>query len=110
MRHRYSNAGKPPRHAAAKDIRLRFDRGCSKPRWDVEPGQCSADIVSERRQRAAMHMAAVVEMAVIGIEFADQLILVGVGNADTEVSRHTGTGGGRGHRRAPICGKDSGLS
>jgi hypothetical protein len=44
-----------------------------------------------------MHMAAVVEMTLIDIEFAGQLILVCVGNADAEVSRHTGTGGGRGH-------------
>jgi hypothetical protein len=56
----------------------------------------------------AMHMAAVVEMTVIDIEFADQLIPVGVGNADAEVFRHTGMGGGRGHRRAPIRGKNSG--
>src|SRR3984893_3980466 len=47
-----------------------------------------------------MHMAAVVEMTVIDIEFADQLILVGVGNADAEVSRHTGSGRGRSHRLA----------
>ncbi len=44
----------------------------------------------------------------IDIEFADQLVLVGVGNADAEVFRHTGMGGGRGHRRAPIRGKSSG--
>ena len=43
---------------------------------------------------AAVHMPAVVEMTVIGIEFADQLILVGVGNADAEVFRHTGYGQG----------------
>ncbi len=54
-----------------------------------------------------MHMAAVVEMTVIDIEFADQLVIVGVGNADAEVFRHTGTGGGRGHRRAPFRGKNS---
>ena len=107
---RHSNAGQPPWHAGAKDIRLRFDRGCPKPRRDVEPGQSSAEIIGERRQRTAMHMAAVVEMTVIDIEFADQLILVGVGNADAEVSRHTGMGGGRGHRRAPIRGKNSGQS
>jgi hypothetical protein len=57
-----------------------------------------------------MHMAAVVEMAVIDIEFTDQLILGGIGNADAEVFRHTRTGGGRGHRRAPIRGKNSGRS
>ena len=68
---RYSDAGKPPRRAGAKDIRLRLDRGCPKPRWDVEPGQCPAEIVGERRQRTAMHMTAVVEMTVIHIEFAD---------------------------------------
>jgi hypothetical protein len=33
-------------------------------------------------------------MTVIDIEFTDQLILGGVGNADAEVSRHTGRGGG----------------
>jgi hypothetical protein len=88
---RYSNAGKPPRRAGAKDISSSTRSGCPKPRWDVEPGQCSAEIVGERRQRTAMNMAAVVEMTVIHIEFADQLILVGVGNADAEVSRHTGT-------------------
>ena len=44
-----------------------------------------------------MHTAAVVEMTVIHIELADQLILVGFGNADAEMFRHTGTGGGRGH-------------
>src|ERR1700730_17708579 len=49
-------------------------------------------------------------MTVIDIEFADQLILVGVGNADAEVPRHTGTSGDRGHRRAPIRGKNSGRS
>jgi hypothetical protein len=54
-----------------------------------------------------MHMAAVVEMTVIDIEFADQLILGGVGNAYAEVFRHTGMGGGRGHSRAPIRGKNS---
>ena len=68
---RYGNPGQPPWHARAKDIRLRFDRGCPKPRWDVEPGQSSAEIIGERRQRTAMHMAAVVEMAVIHIEFAN---------------------------------------
>ena len=57
-----------------------------------------------------MHVAAVVEMTVIDIEFADQLILGGVGNAYAEVFRHTGTGGGRGHRRAPIRGRNSGRS
>jgi hypothetical protein len=40
-----------------------------------------------------MHVAAVVEMTVIDIEFADQLILGGVGNVYTEVFRHTGMGG-----------------
>jgi hypothetical protein len=104
---RYSNAGKPPRHAGAKDIRLRLDRGRPKPRWDVEPGQCSAKIVGERRQRTAMNMAAVVEMTVIHIEFADQLIFAGVGDADAEMSRHTETGRGRSHRRAPIKLRDS---
>jgi hypothetical protein len=68
---RHSNAGQPPWHAGAKDIRLRFDRGCPKPRWDVEPCQSSAEIIGERRQRTAMHMAAVVQMTVIDIEFAD---------------------------------------
>jgi len=68
---RHRNAGKPPWHARAKDIRLRLNRGCPKLRADVEPGQCSAEIVGERRQRTAMHMAAVVEMTVIDIEFAD---------------------------------------
>jgi hypothetical protein len=104
----HSNPGKPPWHAGAKDIRLRLDGCCPKPRWDVEPSHSSAEIIGERRQRTAMHMAAVVEMTVIDIEFADQLILVGVGNADAEVFRHTGMGGGRGHRRAPIRGKSSG--
>src|SRR5215471_3315777 len=52
-----------------------------------------------------MNMAAVVEMTVIHIEFADQFVLVGVGNADAEVSRHTGTGRGGGHRRAPIAAR-----
>ena len=37
---------------------------------------------------AAVHMPAVVEMTVIDIEVADQLILGGVGNADAEVFRH----------------------
>ena len=60
-----------PGHAGAKDIRLRLDRGCPKLRSDVEPGQRSAEIVGERRQRTTMHMAAVVEMTVIDIEFAD---------------------------------------
>jgi hypothetical protein len=68
---RHRNAGQPPWHAGAKDIRLRFYRGCPKPRWNVEPGQSSAEIIGERRQRTAMHMAAVVEMAVIHIEFAN---------------------------------------
>jgi hypothetical protein len=96
------NPASTPWHAGAKDICLRFDRGCPKSRRDVEPGQPSAQIIGERRQRTAMHMAAVVEMTVIDIEFADQLILVGVGNADAEVSRHTGASRGRGHRRGPI--------
>ena len=91
-----------PGRAGAKDIRLRLERGCPKPRRDIERGHCSAEIVGERRQRTAMHMTAVVEMTVIGIEFADQLILVGVGNADAEVARHAGTLGSRGHRPAPI--------
>jgi hypothetical protein len=39
-------------------------------RRDVEPGQCSTEIVGKRRQRAAMMMAAV-KMMVIEIEFAD---------------------------------------
>ena len=68
---RHGNAGQPPWHARAKDIRLRFDRRCPKPKRHVEPGQSSAEIVGERRQRAAMHMAAVVEMTVIHIEFAN---------------------------------------
>jgi hypothetical protein len=95
---RYSNAGQPPWHAGAKDIRLRFDRGCPKPRRHVEPGQPPAEIIGERRQRTAMHMAAVVEMTVIDIEFADQLILGGVGNSDAKMSRHAGTCMGNGHR------------
>src|SRR6516164_11043435 len=94
---RHGNTGKSPRPAGAKDIRLRLDRGCTKPGWDVEPGHRSAEIVGERRQRPAMHTAAVVEMTVIHIELAYQLILVGFGNADAEMSRHTGAGGGRGH-------------
>jgi hypothetical protein len=53
-------------------------------------------------------MTAVVEMTVIDIGFADQLILVGVGNAYAEVFPHTGTGGGGSHSRAPIRGKNSG--
>ena len=65
------------------------------PGSTLKPGQSSAQIIGERRQRTAMDMAAVVEMTVIDIEFADQLILVGVGNADAEVFRHTGMGGGR---------------
>jgi hypothetical protein len=36
-----------------------------------EPGQYSAEIVGECRQRTAMHMTAVVEMTVIRIEYAD---------------------------------------
>ena len=36
-----------------------------------------------------MHMAAVVEMTVIDIEFAGQLVLVGLGNADAEVMIQT---------------------
>jgi hypothetical protein len=107
---RHGDAGQSPWHAGPKDIYLRFDGGCPKPRRDVKPGQSSAEIIGERRQRAAMDMAAVVEMTVIDIEFADQLILGGIGNADAEVFRHTGTGGGRGHRRAPIRGKNSGRS
>jgi hypothetical protein len=47
------------------------NRGCPKPRRDAEPGQSSAEIIGERRQRTAMDMAAVVEMTVIDIEFAD---------------------------------------
>ena len=107
---RHGNAGQPPWHTGAEDIRLQFDGGCPKPRRDVEPGQSSAEIIGERRQRTTMHMAAVVEMTVIDIEFADQLILVGLGNSDAEVLRHTGMGGGRGHRQAPIRGKNSGRS
>ena len=102
---RHSNAGQPSWHAGAKDIRLRLDRGCPKPRRDIEPGQSSAEIVGERRQRTAMNVAAFVEMTVIDIEFADQLILLSVGNADAEMFRHTGMGGGRGPRQAPIRGK-----
>ena len=94
---RHSNAGQPSWHAGAKDIRLGFDRGCPKPRRDVEPGQSPAEIISECRQRTTMHMAAVVEMTVIDIEFAYQPFFLGVGNTDAEVFRHTGTGGGRGH-------------
>ena len=67
---RHRNAGKPPWHAGPKNIRARLDCGCPKPRWDVEPGQCSAEIVGKRRQRTAMHMPAVVEVTVIRIEFA----------------------------------------
>jgi hypothetical protein len=37
-----------------------------------------------------MHMAATVEMPMIGIEFADQLVLIGFGDADTEMLRHPG--------------------
>src|SRR6516162_5898372 len=48
---RHGNAGKPPRPADAKDIRLRLDRGCPKPGWDVESGQRSTEIVGERRHR-----------------------------------------------------------
>ena len=99
-----------PGTQARKIFVFGFDRGCPKPRRDVEPGQSSAEIIGERRQRTAMHMAAVVEMTVIDIELADQLILVGVSNADAEVFRHTGMGGGRGHRRAPIRGRNSGRS
>src|ERR1700751_1442028 len=85
---RYSNPGQPPWHAGAKDIRLRFDRGCPKPRRDVEPGHSSAEIVGERRQRTAMNMAAVVEMTVIEIEFTDQSFFLGLGEAEAEVCRN----------------------
>src|ERR1700740_1686183 len=82
---RHSNARKPPWPAGAKDIRLRFDRGCPKPRRDVEPGRSSAEIIGERRQRTTMHMAAVVEMTVIDIEFSDQFFFFRFGNWDAEV-------------------------
>jgi hypothetical protein len=39
-------------------------------------------------------MAAVVEMAVIGIHLADQPVLGGLDDTDAEMSRHTGTGRG----------------
>jgi len=42
---------------------------------------CPAEIIGKRRQCTTMHMAAVVEMTVINIEFADELVLVSVGNA-----------------------------
>jgi len=47
-------------------------------------------------------VAAVVETTVIDIEFADQLILVGLGNSDAEVFRHAGTGRSRGHQRSLV--------
>ena len=65
------DAGKPTQATSAKDIRLRLDRGRPKPRRHIEPGQCPAEIVGERRQRTAMNMAAVIEMTIIDIEFAD---------------------------------------
>ena len=68
----------------------------------------SHEVIGERHQRAAMNMAAIIEMTVIDIEFADELVLVGVRYADAEVCRHTGTCGGRSHRRAPIRREDSG--
>ena len=68
---RHSNARKPARQAGAKDVRLRLDRGSPKPWRDIKAGQGSAKIVSKRRQRTAMHMAAVVEMTFIDIEFTD---------------------------------------
>src|SRR5215472_983826 len=68
---RHSNSGKPTQAAGSEDIRLRLDRGCPKPRRHVEPGQCPAEIVGERRQRTAMHVPAVIEMTAIDIEFAD---------------------------------------
>src|SRR6516162_4444055 len=68
---RHGDAGKPLPPAGAKDIRLRLDRGCTKPWWDVEPSQCSTEIVGECRHCPAMHTAAVVEMTVIHIELAD---------------------------------------
>ena len=68
---RHRNAGQPPWHAGAKDIRLGFNRGCPKTRRNVEPRQSPAEIIGERRQRTAMHMAAVVQMTVIDIEFAN---------------------------------------
>jgi hypothetical protein len=60
-----------PGTQGAKETRLRRDRGCPKPRRHVESGQSSAEIIGECRQRTAMHMAAVVQMTVIDIEFAD---------------------------------------
>ena len=41
----------------------------------------SHEVIGERHQRAAMNMAAIIEMTVIDIEFADELVLVSVGNA-----------------------------
>jgi hypothetical protein len=45
-----------------------------------------------------MHMTAIVEMTVIDIEFAYQVILVVVGYSVAEVSGQTGTRRSRGHR------------
>jgi len=56
-----------------------------------------------------MHMAAVVEMTVINIEFADELVLVSVGNAGCRnmLAFQNGRGGG-GHRWARIRAKIAG--
>ena len=54
-----------------------------------------------------MHMPAVVEMTVIDIESADQLVLVGVGNADAEVSGIPEWVGVEVITEKPIRGKNS---
>ena len=54
-------------------------------------------VIGEGGEYTAMHMTTVIEVTLIGIEFADQLVLVGLRNADPEMCRHTGTGEDRGH-------------
>ena len=61
------------------------------PGWTLSPANLPPRS-SANAANAPPCVAAVVETTVIDIEFADQLILVGLGNSDAEVFRHAGTG------------------
>src|ERR1700748_1375060 len=82
---RYSNARKPPWHAGAKDIRLRFNRGCPKTRRNVEPRQSPAEIIGERRQRTALGVAVVVERRSSTSSSPTSLSFLASGNAYAEM-------------------------
>src|SRR4051812_18966752 len=79
-----------PRRRGAKEIGFRFDRRRGGPQRQVEPGHLPAQLVGEGHIGAAMHNAMRVALPLVGIDLADELVLVAGDDPDAEMQRHAG--------------------